>query len=152
MALWPARDRLGIVGDALNLHWFEERKLCIGTDKDAWKVRHAAANPHVSITVPIAKRIPAMPWINIPAATITFAGVARVVPVSVAPPELLQAVFRVVDKDAAPVANSCIIEVTPEKEFVTYGVGVPLMQMRHPEPALGARRSSGRKHDSDWGR
>jgi hypothetical protein len=50
---------------------------------------------------------------------------------------LLQAVFRVVDKDAAQVANSCIIEVTPEKEFVTYGVGVSLMQMRQPEQARG---------------
>ena len=102
-----------------------DRKLYIGTDQAAWKARHVGANPHVSITIPIAKRIPVMPWIKIPAATITFAGVARVIPASDASPELLQAVFRVVDKDAAQVANSCIIEVTPEKEFVTYGVGVP---------------------------
>jgi hypothetical protein len=27
--------------------------------------------------------------------------------------------------------------VTPAKEFVTYGVGVPLMRMRHPEEARG---------------
>ena len=40
-----------------------------------------------------------------------------------------------VDEEA--VASSCLIEVTPEKEFITYGVGVPLMQMRNPEQARG---------------
>ena len=34
-----------------------DRKLYIGTDQAAWKARHVAANPHVSITIPIAKRI-----------------------------------------------------------------------------------------------
>ena len=31
----------------------------------------------------------------------------------------------------------CIIRVTPEGDFVTYGVGVPLLTMRHPEEARG---------------
>ena len=30
-----------------------------------------------------------------------------------------------------------LIEVTPQNEFITYGVGVPLMQMRNPEQARG---------------
>lgn len=34
-------------------------------------------------------------------------------------------------------AESCLIEVTPRGEFVTYGVGVSLMQMRDPEQARG---------------
>ncbi|MCS6843056.1 MAG: hypothetical protein NZ528_01840 [Caldilineales bacterium] len=39
--------------------------------------------------------------------------------------------------DPQVVAESCLIEVTPRGEFVTYGVGVPLWQMRDPEQALG---------------
>jgi hypothetical protein len=34
-----------------------ERKLYIGTERDTWKVRHVLDNAHVSLTVPIAKRI-----------------------------------------------------------------------------------------------
>src|SRR5215217_1176342 len=49
----------------------DDHKLYIGTDKAAWKTKHIVGNPHVSITIPIAKRIPFLPWIKIPAATIT---------------------------------------------------------------------------------
>lgn len=114
-----------------------DRKLYISSRKDAWKVRHVAANPHVSLTIPIAKRIPLLPWIKIPAATITFGGTARVFDADEASPGLLRAVFRQMAEDEEVVAGSCLIEVTPEKEFVTYGVGVSLMQMRDPQIARG---------------
>ena len=39
-----------------------DRKLFIGTDRETWKVRHIANNPHVSMTIPIAKRIPLSSW------------------------------------------------------------------------------------------
>jgi hypothetical protein len=110
------------------------RKLYIGTGKDSWKARHIAQNGHVSLTVPIAKRIPLLPWIKIPAATITFAGEAKVIPGAQADPELLTAVFKQVAEDRSEV-ESCIIEVTPQGDFVTYGVGVSLMEMRHPDKA-----------------
>jgi hypothetical protein len=35
------------------------------------------------------------------------------------------------------VAGSCLVEITPVGEFVTYGVGVRLMDMREPEKARG---------------
>jgi len=114
-----------------------DRKLYIGTGQNTWKARHMAANPHVSLTIPICKRIPIMPWVKIPAATITFAGGARVIPAGEAPPELRRAVFRQMADDPQAVAKSCLIEVTPRGEFVTYGVGVSLMQMRDPEQARG---------------
>jgi hypothetical protein len=113
------------------------RKLYIGTDKNAWKVRHVSANPHVSMTIPIAKRIPLLPWIKIPSATITFCGEARVLPAQETPPEILQAVFRGMAEDDERVVASCLIEVTPVKEFITYGVGVSLMEMRDPKKARG---------------
>lgn len=34
-------------------------------------------------------------------------------------------------------AEFCLIEITREKEFITYGVGVSLMTMRHPSKARG---------------
>lgn len=114
-----------------------DHKLYIGTGTDTWKARHIAANPHVSVTIPIAKRIPLLPWFKIPAATITFAGVARVLEAAETPTKLLRAVFRGLADDEQFLAGACLIEVTPEKEFITYGVGIPLMQMRYPEKARG---------------
>lgn len=114
-----------------------DRRLFISTGAATWKARHAAANPHVSITVPIAKRIPFLPWVKIPAATITFPGTARVFPVSEAPPGIVDALFRGSQEDPEAMRDLVVIEVTPEKEFITYGIGVPLQQMRHPERARG---------------
>jgi hypothetical protein len=113
------------------------RRLYVGTGQNSWKARHIRHNPHVSITIPIAKRIPFMPWMKIPAATITFSGVARVLPAADTAPDLLRTVFRGMADDAARVAESCLIEVTPQGEFLTYGVGVSLMQMRDPAQARG---------------
>lgn len=113
-----------------------DRKLYITTGADTWKARHIAANPHVSLTIPIAKRIPIMPWVKIPQATITFSGTARVSPVSEASPELVEALFRGAGTPEL-IAGSCIIEVTPEKEFVTYGIGISLSDMRYPEKSRG---------------
>ncbi len=114
-----------------------DRTLYIATGRDTWKARHVAANPHVSVTIPIAKRVPVMPWIKIPAATITFAATARVLAAQEAPSDLLRAIFRDTVDNQELMADSCLIEVTPEKDFVTYGIGIPLMQMRFPEKARG---------------
>jgi hypothetical protein len=120
-----------------------DRKLYIATGAKTWKARHVGANPHVSLTVPIAKRIPFLPWIKIPAATVTFAGTARILPAATASPDLLRAAFRHKAEDRGMVAESCLIEVTPVGDFVTYGVGVPLMQMREPERARGRASVNG---------
>ncbi len=114
-----------------------DRKLYVATGQETWKARHIAANPHVSLTITIAKRIPIMPWMKIPPATITFAGTARIVPAAEAAPDLLRAILRNDADDQAQMANLCLIEVTPIGEFITYGVGIPLMQMRYPEKARG---------------
>ncbi len=87
------------------------------------------------MTVPIARRIPFLPWIKIPQATITFCGIARVKPAAEASPEIKQAIFRGAADEL--IAGACLIEVTPVGEFITYGVGIPLMKMRQPELARG---------------
>ena len=114
-----------------------DRKLFIATGPDTWKARHIAATPHVSVTIPIAKRVPIMPWLKIPQATITFQGTARVFPAAEASPELLRALFQHKADDREMVAGSCVVEIAPVGEFVTYGVGVRLMDMREPEKARG---------------
>lgn len=114
-----------------------DHKLYIGTDKTTWKAKHIAQNPHVSMTIPIAKRIPFAPWVKIPAATITFSGMARVLCRDEYSEEIMQTIFRGMEVTEEKLAGTCIIEVTPNGDFVTYGVGIPLMQMRDPERARG---------------
>ncbi len=113
------------------------RRLYISTGKATWKARHIAQNPHVSLTIPIHKRIPIMPWIKIPAATITFCGVAKILPSEQASPEIIKAIYRDAAENQEMIAETCLIEVMPIKEFITYGVGVPLMKMRDPQQARG---------------
>lgn len=50
---------------------------------------------------------------------------------------MLHALLRGLETDAEMLTTMCVIEVQPVKEFVTYGVGVSLMTMRHPEKAHG---------------
>ena len=115
----------------------QDRKLYIGTGSSTWKARHVSANPAVSMTIPIAKRIPIAPWFKIPQSTITFSGRARIISGSEAPPDLLQKVFRHKADDPEFMKDNILIEVVPEGEFVTYGIGLPLIQMREPELARG---------------
>lgn len=111
------------------------RKFYIASAADTWKVRHIAANPNVSLTIPIAKRIPIAPWVKIPQATITLSGTARVIPAAQAPADIVTELLRGLDKDM--LAGMNLIEVTPVGQFVTYGVGVSLMKMREPDEARG---------------
>jgi ferredoxin len=106
----------------------------------AWKVRHIRRNPNVSLTVPIHKQIPFLPWVKIPAATITFAGRACVHPPDRIGPELAKVLFRGLVLDEEMKTETSVIEIEPVGEFVTYGVCMPLMDMRDPTKARGRAR------------
>ncbi len=112
-------------------------KLYFITGTDTWKARHISGNCHVSVTIPIAKRIPFLPWIRVPSATITFCGTARVFPAADASPAIIKTLFGPLAEDSQMIEESCMVEITPEKDFVTYGVGIPMMKMRDPEQARG---------------
>jgi hypothetical protein len=114
-----------------------DKKLYISTNKDSWKARHIKRNPHVSITVPIAKRIPFIPWIKIPAATITFSGMAKVLEPQKLGNDILHSLLYGIESDAEKLAGLSVMEVEPTGEFVTFGIGISLAQMRFPEKARG---------------
>ncbi len=147
-SVWNAMERqlfavLGFVtpkGEARTagiVYIVRSRLIYIGTGRDSWKARHIAKNPHVSLTVTIPKRIPFWPWIKIPAATITSQGRAEVQAVEAVEPKILQALTHGVELEPDAAANFAVIKVKPCGEFVTYGVGVPLLTMRKPEQARG---------------
>lgn len=115
----------------------DDHKLYIGMEKSAWKTKHVAANPHVLLTIAIAKRIPFIPWIKIPVATISFLGVANILEHNDVKPDVFENFYRDVVRDEEAMSASCVIEMVPQKNFVMYGVGIPPMQMRFPEKARG---------------
>ena len=111
-----------------------DHRIYIVTGPETWKARHIAGNPHVSITVTVPKRVPLMPWVKIPAAAITFHGDAMIRPIDEAPAPILRVLLRGLEKKVAHL-DMCLIEITPVGHFVTYGIGVPMLVMRHPERA-----------------
>jgi nitroimidazol reductase NimA-like FMN-containing flavoprotein (pyridoxamine 5'-phosphate oxidase superfamily) len=113
------------------------KKFYIASGKETWKMRHVRNNPHVSLTVAIPKSIPLMPFIKIPAATITFNGTARVLNAADVADAVISSLLRGLDPESEEVQNMAIMEIQPQGEFVTYGIGVSLMTMRHPEQARG---------------
>ena len=114
-----------------------DRKIYIATGNNTWKARHIRVNPHVSMTVTVPKRILFLPWIKIPAATITFSGIGTVLNPKNVGVDVLSSLLHGLESDTEMLATMCVIEVQPVGDFITYGVGIPLMAMRHPEKARG---------------
>ena len=114
-----------------------DRVLYVRAAKDSWKAKHILLNPHVALNVTIAKRVPFMPWIKIPDATIAFSGTARVLPMSDLDPTLLETLTGRLIEQHGTNADNCIIEIRPTGHFATYGVGVSLLDMRDPQKARG---------------
>ena len=75
--------------------------------------------------------------IKIPAATITFSGVAKVLEPNDVDKDVLHALLRGLTEDQEQMATMCVIEIEPVGDFVTYGVGVPMMEMRDTIKARG---------------
>jgi len=146
--VWEALDRsfFGVLGFANRdghprtagvCYTVGSRSLYVSTAKASWKVRHIAANPNVSMTVTLPKRVPFLPFIKIPAATITFQGEAQILDVD----EVGSSVFRRLplgnETDRNVLNNTAVIRIIPRGEFVTYGIAMPITQMRNHEQAHG---------------
>jgi hypothetical protein len=109
------------------------RQLFVATAPDSWKAKHLASNGHVSMTVLVRRGGLLSLVAPIPPATITFHGTAIVHPAGSF--EVPKELASLLPPDRR--SSNCIIEVTPEGEFLTYGVGVSLMKMRTPATARG---------------
>lgn len=115
-----------------------DRHIYITTWKDAWKAKHIAANPRVSLTITIPKRIPFLPWVRIPDATITLQGHATLHAPAEVPAGIPQALIKGLQLGPEdPMPHLAVIRIKPHGEFLTYGIGVPMGTMRNPKAASG---------------
>jgi hypothetical protein len=120
------------------MHHVHDGRLWFTTNDREWKARHIAGNPSVSVTVPIPKRVPLMPWIKVPAATITFTGVAETIPAADLPSDVSDALLHGLEVADGGERGALVgIGVEPTGDFVTYGVGVSVLGMRDTELARG---------------
>jgi hypothetical protein len=134
LGMVTAQGRARTVGIVYIVH---DHKIYISTQTQEWKTRHVQANPNVSITVPIAKRVPFMPWMKIPQATITFSGTAKVFEAKNVAGDILHALLHGHEANAEELATLSVLEIEPRGEFVTYGIGIPLIKMSDPKMARG---------------
>lgn len=132
---WVAPD--GSARSAGVVYVVRERRLYVGTGPDSWKARHIREHGHVSVTAALPKRIPLLPWIRIPAATITFRADAEVIAGEDADPEVVAALTEGMADAETLRTDLCLIALTPRGDFLTYGIDVSLRDMMDPEKAGG---------------
>jgi hypothetical protein len=110
------------------------RRLYVAVASDSWKARHIAASGQVAVTVPVRRGGLLSLLFPIPPATVSFHGTAII-----HPPGPVQA--GAMPKQLASLlpaerrASCCVLEIIPEGQFLTYGLGVSLAQMRSPSAA-----------------
>jgi hypothetical protein len=132
---WVAPD--GSARSAGIVYVVRGRRLHVGTSPGSWKARHIRANGSVSVTATLPRRIPLLPWIRMPAATVTFRADADVVPLEHADPGIVTALTEGMADAEAMRADMCLISLTPRGDFLTYGIDVSLRDMMDPEKARG---------------
>jgi hypothetical protein len=108
-----------------------DRRLYVAVAPDSWKARHIALSGQVAVTVPIRRGGVLSLLLPIPAATVSFHGTAIIHPAGSSKarslPKALDALLP-----AERRASTTVVEIVPEGRFLTYGMGVSLMQMRNP--------------------
>jgi hypothetical protein len=100
----------------------------------SWKARTIADGQLVAMTIPVRRGGILSLLFPIPPAAISFRARASVgepcmLDRAALPPKFARLL-------PPPLAESCVITLTPEGHFLTYGIGVSLMAMRDPEAAL----------------
>lgn len=123
------------------------RSLLISTARESWKVRHIAANPNVAMTVTIPKRVPFLPFIKVPAASISFKGDAEILEVDDIDPAVFARLPIGKEEDSEVLDRMAVIRVIPRGRFATYGIGMSMLQMRGHEAAHG-RTDCGTERES----
>ena len=111
------------------------RRLYVAVAADGWKARQIVTGDQVAVTVPVRRGGVLALLVPIPPATITFHARVTVHPAGSLD---IGAVSKDLEKlvPEARKTGSCILELTPEGRFLTYGIGVSLMAMANPALAL----------------
>ncbi len=109
-------------------------RLYMAVAPESWKARHIAKSGRVSVVVPVRRGGILTLLLPIPPAAISFHAKAEVhAPGSMDLDSLSKELASLVPEERQ--AEARIIELIPEGEFLTYGLGVSLMEMRHPDVA-----------------
>ena len=112
-----------------------DRRLYVAVAADGWKARQIATGDQVAVTVPVRRGGILALLVPIPPATITFHARATVHPAGSLD---IGSVSKDLEKlvPEARKTGSCVVELMPEGRFLTYGIGVSLMDMANPALAL----------------
>ena len=112
-----------------------DRRLYVAVAADGWKARQIATGQEVAVTVPVRRGGILALLAPIPPATITFHARATVHPAGSLD---IGSVSKELEKlvPEARKTGSTVIELVPEGRFLTYGIGVSLMDMANPARAL----------------
>jgi hypothetical protein len=112
-----------------------DRRIYIAVAADGWKARQVVTGQEVAVTVPVRRGGILALLVPIPPATITFHARATVHPAgSLDIGSVSKELSKLVPESRK--AGSCVIELVPEGRFLTYGIGVSLMEMANPAVAL----------------
>jgi hypothetical protein len=111
------------------------RRMYVAVAADGWKARQIVSGQEVSVTVPVRRGGILALLAPIPPATITFHARATVHPAgSLDIGSVSEDLVKLMP--ASRRAGSCVIELVPEGRFLTYGIGVSLMDMADPASAM----------------
>lgn len=111
----------------------KDRRLYVVVATDSWKARQIRDGQRVALTVPVRRGGPLSLMAQIPPATISFH--ARTLlhpPGTLEIGSLSKDLAALLPKEGQP---AVVLELIPEGEFLTYGIGVSLMAMRNPAAA-----------------
>ena len=112
-----------------------DRRLYVAVAADGWKARQITTGEEVAVTVPVRRGGILAMIVPIPPATITFHARVTVHPAgSLDIGSISKSLEKLVPE--ARRAGSCVLELVPEGRFLTYGIGVSLMEMADPARAL----------------
>lgn len=113
------------------MHLAIGRTIWVTTSLDSWKSRHVRRDGRVSMTVLVPRGGLLAHVLPIPPATISFHGTATVHTGD--SPEAEEVVERLGARlPEERRVSIAAIAVAPDGEFLTYGLGVPLLRMRDP--------------------
>ena len=109
-------------------------RVLVAVAASSWKARTIADGQLVAVTIPVRRGGILSMLFPIPPAAISFRARARVgEPCMLDRASLPPKFARLLPPSTA---QTCLIELTPEGQFLTYGIGVSLMTMRDPEASL----------------